>query len=227
MEKVQDLPGGGRVNMGKFLQEEKPKQTAFKKRAPYFSEAARLDGSYRKHTYPFCLPRDCAQENLFPEISQSIQDYFTKYEIKWHDSINRGPSNHMCDSMVCCANFLFPFADKPQALVKLLSRIYPNLKRMLPIENGQYVAHEWIGQENYLREKKSRNRKRSRGALFTSADAAVMFEKTDGKKQIVLIEWKYTEAYYSTLLKYAKSGTDRTLIYLHLFENDMICFIRN
>ncbi len=206
--------------MSKFKKEEKPKQVEFKQNAPYFSDAARVDGFYKKLSYPFCLPREYSLENLYPKIRRPIQDYFTQYEIKWHDSIDRGPSNHLCDSMVCCANFLFPFADKPKALGKLLSGIYPNLGQMLPIENEQYVAHEWIGKENYLREKISRNGKRSRGALFTSTDAAVMFENQDGIKHIVLIEWKYTEAYYSTFLKFAKSGTDRSLIYAHLYDYD-------
>ena len=74
---------------------------------------------------------------------------------------------------------------------------------MLPIEDGHYVACEWIGQKNYLREKVSGNGKRTRGANCTSADAAVMFEETDGKRQIVLIEWKYTESYGGILLKTA------------------------
>jgi hypothetical protein len=206
--------------MGKLLDEEKPKQIAFKINSPYFSEGARADGEYKNHTYPFCLPREYAQENLFHEIRQSAQDYFTRFSIKWHDGHNGMPSNHLCDSQVCCVNFLFPFADKPKPLAELLSVLYPTLKQMLPLENGQYVAIEWIGQKNYLGERKSKNRKRTRGANFTSADAAVMFENTDGSRQIALIEWKYTESYYSTNLKIAKSGTDRSLIYAHLYDRD-------
>jgi hypothetical protein len=45
-----------------------------------------------------------------------------------------------------------------------------------------------------------------------------MFERKDKKRQVVLIEWKYTESYGGTYLKYAHSGTDRTVIYKHLFE---------
>ena len=89
---------------------------------------------------------------------------------------------------------------------------------MLPVEDGQYVAFEWIGAQNYLGEKITRNGKRTRGANFTSTDAAVMFRRPDGKKQIVLIEWKYTESYSSTWLRYAPSGTDRTAIYQHLYD---------
>jgi hypothetical protein len=203
--------------MSKFLQDEKPIQAAFKQSAPYFSDAARAEGYYKNHPYPFCLPRAYAEENLFPEIREPILAYFTRNEIKWHDGQNGKPSNHMCDSQVCCANFLFPFYDKPEALAALLRPIFPDVHEMLPIEDGQYVAFEWIGQRNYLGEKKSPNRKRTRGANFTSADAAVMFQRDDGRKQIVLIEWKYTESYFSTWLKYARSGTDRTKIYEHLY----------
>jgi hypothetical protein len=64
------------------------------------------------------------------------------------------------------------------------------------------------------------NGTRTRGANFTSADAAVMFKRTDGKRQIVLIEWKYTKSYGGGSLKIAKSGTDRTTIYHPLFERD-------
>ena len=124
-------------------------------------------------------------------------------------------------------NFLFPFADKPHALAQMLRPIFPTLGEMLPTEDGQYVAFEWIGQENYLNEKISRNGKRTRGANFTSADAAVMFRRTDGTRQFVLIEWKYTEWYGGTSLKVAKSGTDRSDIYRPLFRRDDCPIDRN
>ncbi|MBC8183781.1 hypothetical protein H8E88_22035 [candidate division KSB1 bacterium] len=206
--------------MRKFLSKEKPKQAAFKENAPYFSEAARAEGIYKDHSYSFCLPRDYARDNLFSEIQKSIISYFKQYGIRWHDGKDGNPSNHLCDSQVCCANFLFPFADKPRPLAALLRSVYPSINKMLPIENGLYVAFEWIGKENYLKENKSRNKKRTRGANFTSADAMVMFERNDGRKQIVLIEWKYTEAYYRSFLKFSKSGTDRTAIYKPLYHAD-------
>jgi hypothetical protein len=206
--------------MSRFLKDEKPEQATFKANAPYFSDGARTEGYYKNHPYPFCLPRDHATENLFPGIRQPILDYFSRNKIKWHDGQHGNPSNHMCDSQVCCANFLFPFYDQPAALAALLRPIYPFIECMLPIEDGQYVAFEWIGQRNYLGEKISRNGQRTRGANFTSADAAVLFKRNDGRRQIALIEWKYTESYYPTWLRYARSGTDRTTIYQHLFFAD-------
>lgn len=205
--------------MGEFLKSEKVQQASFKQSFPHFSDGARADGLYKTKFRPHCLPRECSAENLFQGIRQKALDYFSSYQIKWHDAIERNPSNHLCDSQVCCVNFLFPFADKPNALADMLRPHFPTLHTMLLIENEQYVAFEWIGQENYLGEV-SRSGLRSRGANFTSADAAVMFQHTDGKRQIVLIEWKYTESYSRSYLRISSSGKDRALIYAPLFERD-------
>ncbi len=207
--------------MGKFLESEKHCQTKLKANSPYFSEATRLDGVYKRKLRPFCLPLDCAEENLFPEIRQTAPAYFADYGIKWHDGLNSKPSNHLCDSQVCCVNFLFPFAQKPHILAEILRPIFPNLQEMLPIENGRYITFEWIGLENYLGEKIPPSGKRTRGANCTSADAAVMFKRSDGKQQMVLIEWKYTESYRSVDLKVSPSGTDRRKIYKPFYlQND-------
>jgi hypothetical protein len=205
--------------MGKFLKEEKEKQIIFKTNPIYFSEAARADGFYKGKPYPFCLPQELAWENLFPEIRHSVRSYFSRNDIKWHDGHGKNPSNHMCDSQVCCTNFLFPYFDKPEALAKLLKPIFPELEKMLPIEDGQYLACEWIGQNDYLGEKKPNKTKRMRGALYTSTDAAVKFKRADGGIQVVLVEWKYTESYSPTSLKIAPSGRDRAIIYECLYNS--------
>jgi hypothetical protein len=206
--------------MSQFVKGERLNQVQFKARSGSISEAARADGIYRDHEYPFCLPVHLAEENLFPGIRDWVQDFFARHQIKWHNGFNRNPSNHMCSSQVCCVNFLAPFADNPEALKVLFLPFFPNIQRMLPVEDGKYVSFEWIGADNYLCELISRNGKRSRGALFTSADAIMMFERKDQQRQAVLIEWKYTESYGSKDLRIADSGRDRTSIYRHLFDAD-------
>jgi len=207
--------------MGKFLESEKKRQADFKVKSSYFSAKARTDGIYNNKHRPFCLPIECAEENLFSEIRKDAIEYFDAYKIKWHDSSkenNLKLSNHLCDSQICCVNFLFPFAKKSHLLADLLRPLYPSLQKMMPIENNQYVVFEWIGLKNYLEEKILKNTKRTRGANFTSTDAAVMFKRIDGKQQMVLIEWKYTESYYSENKKYSKIGTDRTRIYRPFYK---------
>lgn len=212
---------------GRFLEAEKLHQTAFKADSLNFTAEARLDGMYRGSPRPFCLPTAHAEENLYAELREAALAYFSEQRIGWHDGSQQGagqfakPSNHLCSSQVCCVNFLFEFADKPAALVALLRPLFPTIKSMVAMERpDQYVAHEWIGERNYLGEKVARNGKRTRGALFTSADAAVMFECLDGTRQMVLIEWKYTESYSPSDRQIAASGTDRTAIYRHLYTRD-------
>jgi hypothetical protein len=189
--------------MGGFLEGEKQKQAKFKASSSYFSDSARSEGIYKGQPRTFCLPVEFAEQNLLPEIRESALAHFAKYHIKWHDGQNGKPSNHLCSSQVCCVNFLFPFADKPEALAQVLRPIFPEIEKMLPVENERYVSFEWIGEKNYLGEKISRNGQRTRGANFTSADAIVMLKRQDKKRQIVLIEWKYTESYGGTFLKKA------------------------
>jgi hypothetical protein len=201
--------------MGKFLNAEKKRQSVFKIGAAYFSEPAQIDGTYRSRSYSFMLPTTCADENLFAPIRQPALAYFAQHGIHWH------MLDHLCSSQVCCINFLFPFMDQPDALADLLRPIFPSLRRMLPLETSdQFVAFEWIGAENYLREKVRGTTTRTRGAHFTSADAMVMFEREDGNRHIVLIEWKYTESYSSSDKKMSVRGTDRSLIYAHLYDRD-------
>lgn len=208
-----------RIKIGGFLESQKPVQAQFKTESHYFFDAARAEGVYKDSPRSFCIPLEYAEQNLVPEIRESARAHFAEHSIKWHDGQNGKPSNHLCDSMVCCVNFLFPFADKPEALASVLRPLFPELEKMLPIESGKYVSFEWIGEKNYLGEKITCNGQRTRGANFTSADAIVIFERNDKKRQIVLIEWKYTESYGGTFLKIAPSGTDRSEIYRHLFDS--------
>jgi hypothetical protein len=206
--------------MGKFLEQEKKRQKQFKVNSPYFSAKAKAEGYYRTKYRPFCLPEVHAEENLFHTLRDPMMGYFSKHDIKWHDGHNGKPSNHLCDSQVCCANFLFPFSDKPDALASLLSPVFPALKKALPLEDNRFVAFEWIGLHNYLQEGKSPDiDKRTRGAFYTRADAAVKFLRSDGLIQLVLIEWKYTESYSPTSLKISPSRIDRTNIYACLYNS--------
>jgi hypothetical protein len=204
--------------MGKFLDSEQDRQAQFKQSSPDFSGAARQNGEYKDKPRPFCLPPSLAKENLFSGFRAAADEWFYHHKIKWHDGLNGRPSNHLCDSQVCCVNFLFAFADQSEPLATLLKPLFPAIKQMVPVEDGKFVTFAWIGKKNYLGERVREEGSRTRGANCTSADALVQFERTDGKRQIVLIAWKYTEAYHSIHLKTPPNGTDPTTIYRTLFD---------
>lgn len=210
--------------MGSYLESEKHKQIRFKANSDTISEGAKVDGLFKGLPRPFCLPPEFAEENLYPPIRQAAMAFFTDHNIGWHQGNGGKPSSHLCSSQVACINFLFPFTDKPKELANLLRSVFPQIDHMLPVEDELYVSFEWIGEKNYLGERGTINGKRTRGANFTSADAIVIFEDKDHRREAVLIEWKYTESYSRTYLGIAKSGTDRRKIYQHLFD-DLDCIV--
>lgn len=208
------------TDRGNLLKHEKVRQARLKSDRSLFSEKAAADGVFIGKPRPFCLARECADENLFAGIREDALEYFRSQGIPWHGGESGHPSNHLCDSQVCCVNMLYPFARSAKALTRLMLLHFRDMVRPVPMEEkGRYLSFEWIGKENYLREK-VRGKERTRGANATSADAAFMYEREDGSRAIVLIEWKYTEWYPGTNIRYSKNGTDRTRIYQRLWEQD-------
>jgi hypothetical protein len=143
---------------------------------------------------PYRLDPAAAALNLAPDIRDLAMQYFAEKGITWH-----GHANHGLSSQVCCLNFLMPLAHEPGALSRLIGTaldIAP--PEMLPMEQDEagsdwFVAFEWIGERDYLNEA-GKSGVRTRGANATSTDAAVRFV-ADGRTEIALIEWKFTESY--------------------------------
>jgi len=204
--------------MGKFLDSEQDRQAQLKHNPLLFSDAARRDGGHSGKLSPFCLPPGRTEENLFHGFRTDAIEWFRAHKITWHDDQDGNPSSALCDAQVCCVNVLFAFADNPEALAALLQPVFPGIRRMLPVEDGKFVTFAWIGERNYLDERVRQGSHRTRGANFTCADALVAFERMDGRKQVVLIAWTYTESYHSIRIKTAWRGSDRAPIYQPLFD---------
>jgi hypothetical protein len=143
---------------------------------------------------PYRLAPASRLSNLAPSIASAADAYFRELGIAWHQHANHGLS-----SQVCCLNFLMPLAQDPEALAKLIGRAMGiSVPEMLPMERDAsgrdwYVAFEWIGHADYLNEA-GKGGTRTRGANATSSDAAVRY-RHEGRTEIALIEWKYTENY--------------------------------
>ena len=178
----------------------------YKKLKPIlFGSAAQADGTYRGKPRSFCLADGYSAENLHEGIRKDAIYYFRDRKITWHDGLDdrRLPSNHLCCSQSCCINFLYPMTINKELVSAVFGQIYPDLAEPLWIDKDEslpdgtfpYIAFEWIGVDDYLGETRRKGRERTRGANFTSADFVFRFRRRDGKIQIVLGEWKYTEDY--------------------------------
>ncbi len=188
-----------------FRDREKERYKELKRKL--FSNEAQDEGNYRGRSRFFCLADEYSYENLFSGIRDSAITYFLIRGIPWHDGLKRShlPSNHLCCSQSCCINFLFPLVKRPDIIKAIFSRYYPEFATSLPLTGDKpltdgtypFIAFEWIGTRDYLGEAKRKGMPRTRGANFTSADFAFRFRRKDGKIQIVLGEWKYTEDYRS------------------------------
>ncbi|MBI2864016.1 MAG: hypothetical protein HYX94_05590 [Chloroflexi bacterium] len=84
----------------------------------------------------------------------------------------------------------------------------------LPDSSRPFLTFEWIGTEKYLNE----HSWGTRGANCTSTDFAFRFRRYDGRIQLVLGEWKYTEEYAKAPRLASKTLTTQKSIYLEPFE---------
>lgn len=186
-----------------FRDEEKKRYKELKPKL--FSNESQRNGTYRGLPRDFCLADDHSAENLHEHIRKDAIQYFRDRRITWHDGLDnrRVPSNHLCCSQSCCINFLYPMVTNKELVSTVFGKIYSDLAESVefikdqPLPNGLYpfMAFEWIGDDDYLGEKRRKGGDRTRGAYYTSADFAFRFRRRDGKIQIVLGEWKYTEEY--------------------------------
>lgn len=174
--------------MNKFVKAERGHQSRF------FAGYEPGAGGYRGSAYR--LEPESFERNLAPAIRNTIPEYFKQRSIQWHTH-----SNHGLSSQVCCLNFLAPLAQKPEMLARLVQAALGGEEpTMLPVEEGPdgqwFVGFEWIGGDHLNEAGKSGTR--SRGANATSADAVLMFKRA-GRRETLLIEWKYSESYGSPI----------------------------
>lgn len=183
-----------------FSKRERARQVALRAEVGRYPVSGETAGRLGTKTYDVLLPK--WDENLWEPIRTQAVDYFNKRKkpISWHRM--RG---HVLSSQICCINFLMPFAKRPDALAALLQPVFPE-STIVPVaidevdvvdREPRFVAFEWAGHGNYLNEAADGSAL-TRGANSTSLDAMVLLE-VDGRREMVLIEWKYTESYGAPL----------------------------
>jgi len=156
---------------------------------------AKLPAPYRSATgpsYEFCLPWAYADHNLLPEVRSAGIALFGELKIPWHMGIGGGPGNHLLSSQVQCVNALGQMVNDPARIVQAFGESL-GTEEVFEIEPGRYLTFEYIGPVGFFSEGK--NGVRERGANCTSVDAAFVHRTKGGLRELVLLEWKYTESY--------------------------------
>ncbi|MDK3258965.1 PGN_0703 family putative restriction endonuclease [Blastococcus capsensis] len=156
--------------------------------APYLEK----DGGAIGASLPFCLPYDFADHNLLAAVREPAVALFADLGIPWHAGIGRGPGNHLLSSQVQCVNALMPMVEDPSRLAAAFAAVL-DVGEVLEIEPGRFLTFEYIGPEDFFGE--APGGERIRGAHCTSVDAAFLHRAADGARELVLVEWKYTESY--------------------------------
>jgi hypothetical protein len=154
-------------------------------------------GIFRKLERNYCLKNQ--DENIFDCSGSGIEDvksYFMNEEIKFWGSDEYTVPNNTLSSQVACLNFLFAVRNSPEIVLGIAKKVtgYDDFAAVEKVncdrENKGYVAFEVVSKSDHLNEKCS-----TRGEYCTSIDAVIVAKKNDGKKVLILIEWKYTETY--------------------------------
>lgn len=233
-----------------WRQRAEAQQLQWKARTASLPEEARPEGTYFSKSfgrggqvtwqemgpYPHCLPREFAAHNLLASIRQEALTRLDRFQIAWHGETprsglngNEGPTTNLLSSQVQCINSLLALEHAPDVLLERLQSVVPSARKIIPIRHTNHaraeglVAFEWIGRENYLRERV--RGARTRGSFVTSADALIVVEREAGRRTGILVEWKFTESYHAAMKPISPAGTDRREIYRAAYEGSASPFM--
>jgi hypothetical protein len=182
-----------------YVQQERLRAAAWKRTSPSLPDDARRpapymtkDGTTDGPPYDFCLPIEHARLSLLPEVRVQALALFEELGVPWHAGVEGGPSNHLLSSQVQCVNALGQMVSDPSRVKRAFGQIF-DIAEVLQIEPGRFLTFEYIGPTDVFGE--APGGLRTRGARCTSVDAAFLYRAADGVVELVLVEWKYTEAY--------------------------------
>ena len=188
--------------------------------------------------YPHILTHKYSLANLFAPIRQEALDYFETNDIAWwrQDEDRYFPSGHLLSSQNHCLNHLFAIRRDRTAVLKIIKALCPQIKNILPspidntirVKNGKvhrfrsYISFEFTCANHDLLDENGEKR----GKKCTSVDALIYAIDKDGRKILIPIEWKYTEAYDKKYRANQKS-IDRYVKYADLESSNLKQWIGN
>jgi len=149
-------------------------------------------GKRREREYDHILPSQQWPLNLWSGIQRQSIEYFSKNDIRWHRE-----RDNLLSSQMLCVNIFFPLKNYPDLLAGLLKTFYPLLERVSEIDL------EYIGPKNYFCEPGGRGYNR------TSADVSIKWTDNEGRDNLLLVEFKFTEQNFGGCSKSENPNPER------------------
>src|SRR3954451_6014098 len=87
--------------------------------APYVGK----DGKAQGRLYPFCLPPECATENLLPDVREAALALFAELGNPWHAGVNGGPCSQLGRSQVRRGNARTAMGADPARIGRASGRV--------------------------------------------------------------------------------------------------------
>ena len=174
-------------------------------------------GYFRKKQYPFAL-RD-PMKNLYAPVRDEILQYFADNQITWWGG--SGPTSHTLSSQIACLNHLFPIRQDRDAVLAVARSVDPDVVEVEKIlsdkANPGFIQFEAISGYDHLNE--TDKTPFQRGSHCTSIDALMLGRLKNGRRRVILIEWKYTESYGNKNKASGNKGAERKRRYAGLIDS--------
>ena len=151
-------------------------------------------GKWRGKPYPHILPSGKWQYNLFEGIRDSVIQYFERNYIAWHQQ-----KHNLLSSQILCVNLFFPLRQHLDVIQSFLSSHFSDVERVIDID------FEYIGpyEKNYFNEDGGRGQNR------TSSDVAIIWKDKSNNKNMLLLEFKFTEPNFGECSKQSNPNRSR------------------
>ena len=164
----------------------------------YKEEALGIEewGLWRRRCYPHILPKRMWNLNLWESIREEAEHYFDDNEIAWHNQ-----KHNLLSSQIMCVNIFFPMRQHLDILKVWLSH-YSSFSEL---EKVTALDFEYIGTKNYFNEPGGRGQNR------TSSDLSITWQDKERKKNMLLLEFKFTEPDFGQCSKQGNPDYKRCL----------------
>jgi len=150
--------------------------------------------SERGNPHPHLIPNAKWEYNLWEGIREEAPRYFRKERIAWHRQ-----KHNLLSSQVMCVNIFLPLNQYLDVLKSWLFSEFPDVEKVTDLD------FEYIGPKNYF------NEPGGRGQNMTSSDLAITWLDKAERKNMLLLEFKFTEPNFGECSKQGNPNRRRCL----------------